>query len=232
MRAALGIDLNSNWTVTPSIMAELERTSGVFAFDSTLGDLEVGHFLPEFVKDKWYQAALTVQGKIADLDVLYAGGYMHRFIRAEADYTDYSYWYDKLFGYTATKRHFVPRQAGYEGPVPDSAETLSMDHEQIQFRKAHLATYLKRLVTGAYDGKMVSYLDFVGKMHTPKAGSGELNVPLVQMNALLGFVADALVATIFQLGLDRDTETRTVRAFCKLLWLQNDLINRHYQAAK
>jgi len=98
-RAALGIDLNSNWTVTPSIMAELERTSGVFAFDSTLGDLEVGHFLPEFVKDKWYQAALTVQGKIADLDVLYAGGYMHRFIRAEADYTDYSYWYDKLFGY-------------------------------------------------------------------------------------------------------------------------------------
>ena len=50
------------------------------------------------------------------------------------------------------------------------------------------------------------------------------------MNALLGFVADALIATVFDLGLDRDTEARTVRAFCKLLWLQNDLINRHYQA--
>ena len=29
----------------------------------------------------------------------------------------------------------------------------------------------------------------------------------------------------------RRTEVRTVRAFNKLLWLQNDLITRHYQAA-
>ena len=138
--------------------------------------------------------------------------------------------YVKLFGYSATKRHFVPRQFGYEGKVPESLEGLGLDHEMIEFRKQHLARYLAALVTKPYDGKMVNYLDHVGKMHTPKAGSPELNVPLVQMNALLGFVSDALVATILDLGLDRDTETRTVRAFCKLLWLQNDLINRHYQA--
>ena len=35
--------------------------------------------------------------------------------------------YDKLFGYSSTKRHFVPRQYGYEGPVPESLETLPMD---------------------------------------------------------------------------------------------------------
>jgi hypothetical protein len=57
------------------------------------------------------------------------------------------------------------------------------------------------------------YLDMVGKIHTPKAGSKELDVPLVQMNALLGYVADALHATIFDLGLDRETEMRTLRAF-------------------
>jgi hypothetical protein len=137
--------------------------------------------------------------------------------------------YDKLFSYSATKRHFVPRQFGYEGTVPESIEGLNLDHEMIEFRKQHLARYLATLVTKPYDEKMVNYLNFVGKIHTPMAGSDELNVPLVQMNALLGFVADALVATIFGLGLDRETETRTVRAFCKLLWLQNDLINRHYQ---
>jgi hypothetical protein len=137
--------------------------------------------------------------------------------------------YDKLFAYSATKRHFVPRQFGYEGSVPESVESLNLDHEMIQFRKQHLGRYLATLVTKPYDEKMVNYLNFVGKIHTPMAGSDELNVPLVQMNALLGFVADALVATIFGLGLDRETETRTVRAFCKLLWLQNDLINRHYQ---
>jgi hypothetical protein len=76
---------------------------------------------------------------------------------------------------------------------------------------------------------MVAYLDMVGKMHTPKAGSKELNVPLVQMNALMGFVADALTNTILGLGLERATEVKTLRAFNKLLWLQNDLINRHYQ---
>lgn len=139
--------------------------------------------------------------------------------------------YEKLSSYDATWRHFVPRQFGYEGPVPADVNTLPMDHEQIRYRKNHLARYLATLVTKPYDGKMLGYLDFVGKMHTPKAGSRDIDVPLVQMNALLGFVADALTSTIFQLGLDRETEVRTVRAFNKLLWLQSDLINRHYQAA-
>ena len=84
-------------------------------------------------------------------------------------------------------------------------------------------------MTKPYDGKMVAYLDTVGKMHTARAGSREIVVPLVQMNALMGFVSDALTATILSLGLERAQEVRTLRAFNKLLWLQNDLINRHYQ---
>jgi len=85
-------------------------------------------------------------------------------------------------------------------------------------------------VTEAYDGKTVAYLDMVGKMHTPAAGSAMLDVPLVQMNALMGFVSTALVSTILSLGLERETEVRTILAFNKLLWLQNDLITRHYQS--
>jgi hypothetical protein len=138
--------------------------------------------------------------------------------------------YEKLFSYDATKRHFVPRQSGYDGDVPDSVESLQMDHEMIEFRKQHLGRYLERLVTKPYDENMLNYLDLVGKMHTPKAGSKELDVPLVQMNALMGFVSDALLATILGLGLDAETTARTLRAFNKLLWLQNDLITRHYQA--
>ena len=140
--------------------------------------------------------------------------------------------YNKLFGYDATKRHFVPRQHGYAGPVPDSLEALGMDHAMIQFRKEHLARYLVALVSRTYDDKMVGYLDTVGKIHTPKAGSAELDVPLVQMNALMGFVAQALTGVICGLGLDRETEVKTLLAFTKLLWIQNDLINRHYQAER
>jgi hypothetical protein len=138
--------------------------------------------------------------------------------------------YDKLHTYDATWRHFVPRQEGYAGALPKDVESLGMDHEQIKFRKEHLARYLVTLVTKPYDGKMLEYLDMVGKIHTAKAGSKAISIPLVQMNALMGFVADAFIATILGLGLPRDAEVKTLRAFTKLLWVQNDLITRHYAA--
>jgi len=138
--------------------------------------------------------------------------------------------YDKLHSYDATWRHFVPRQDGYSGEIPQDLAALRMDHPQIQFRKQHLARYLQKLVTAPYDGKMVQYLDHVGKIHTPKAGNPAINVPLVQMNALMGFVADAVNATILSSDLPADAKVRAVRAFSKLLWLQNDLITRHYAA--
>lgn len=136
--------------------------------------------------------------------------------------------YGKLQQYDATWRHFVPRQHGYEGEVPENLESLGMDHAILEFRKQHLGRYLVQLMTRPYDESMACYLDMVGKIHTPKAGALELNVPLVQMNALMGFVADVLTSVIYSLNLPRETERSTVRAFNKLLWLQNDLINRHY----
>jgi hypothetical protein len=136
--------------------------------------------------------------------------------------------YAKLFQQDATWRHFVPRQAGYDGTVPANLAELTPDHPQIAFRKQHLGRYLVNLVTKPYDGKMVEYLDMVGKIHTPTAGSKAINVPLVQMNALMGFVADAFTATILGLNLPKDTEAKALRAFGKLLWIQNDLITRHY----
>src|SRR4051812_43498954 len=79
--------------------------------------------------------------------------------------------YVKLFSYDATKRHFVPWQSGYEGPVPEGLEELTLDHPQIAFRKKHLGNYLVKLVTRPYDAKMAEYLDMVGKIHTPKVGN-------------------------------------------------------------
>ncbi|MBA2227136.1 MAG: protoglobin family protein [Thermogemmata sp.] len=140
--------------------------------------------------------------------------------------------YDKLIQQDATWRHFLPRQHGYEGPTPPSLAELTMDHPQIRYRKQHLARYLSALVTRPYDGKMVEYLDMVGKIHTRQAGNPNIHVPQVQMNALMGFVADAVTAAIFGLGLGKAAEQRLVRAFQKLLWIQNDLIHRHYAAGE
>ncbi|MBI3439036.1 MAG: TonB-dependent receptor [Proteobacteria bacterium] len=98
-RAALRIDINENWTVTPQVMGQVQRTRGVFAFDPNVGDLEVMHFLPENNHDNWYQASMTVNGHIGDFDLTYAGAYMRRGDTGHSDYTDYSYFYDVLAGY-------------------------------------------------------------------------------------------------------------------------------------
>lgn len=136
--------------------------------------------------------------------------------------------YEKLLSYDATARHFVPRQAGYDGPLPGDVSTLTLAHPQIRFRKEHLSRYFMQLLGRSYDARMVQYLDMVGKMHTPKAGNKEIDVPLVQMNALMGLIADTLTEAVLQQPLDLDTSHRTLRAFHKLLWIQNDFITRHY----
>lgn len=68
----------------------------------------------------------------------------------------------------------------------------------------------------------------IGKIHTPKAGKATLLVPLVQMNALMGFVHDAINATIMSFEIPPEAKTQAIRSFSKLLWIQNDLISRHY----
>lgn len=100
-RAQLRFDLNDDWTITPSIMAQKTEADGFFAFDPDIGDLDVGHFYPENSTDRWYQAALTVEGKIGDWDLTYAGSYLHRRDEVDQDYSDYSYFYDLLGGYGA-----------------------------------------------------------------------------------------------------------------------------------
>ncbi len=138
--------------------------------------------------------------------------------------------YQKLLSFDATARHFVPRQHGFEGPVPADLTSLSPDHPQIKFRKDHLNRYFIQLIGRAYDAKMVQYLDMVGCIHTPHAGNHEINVPLVQMNALLGVVSNALLNSISEWPITSELRFRTIMSFNKLLWIQNDFINRHYQA--
>lgn len=136
--------------------------------------------------------------------------------------------YEKLQAQDATWRHFLPRQHGYLGEIPNKLEDLKADHPQISFRKQHLARYLERLVTAPYNESMVKYLDMVGKIHTHWAGNPDIYIPNVQMNALMGFVSDAINKTILESTLDFVIKTKAIRAFGKLLWLQNDFIQKHY----
>ena len=140
--------------------------------------------------------------------------------------------YRKLLSYDVTARHFLPRQHGFEGPTTADLQSLSLDHPQIKFRKDHLNRYFIQLIGRAYDSKMVRYLDMVGRIHTPKAGNKDINVPLVQMNALMGAISDVVLNSIFDWPIPLEAKVGTMLAFNKLFWIQNDFISRNYMASE
>jgi outer membrane receptor protein involved in Fe transport len=113
-RAALKIDLDENWTVTPTILHQNSKTKGVFYMDADLDELETQRFREEPSRDKFTQYALTVEGKIANFDITYAGAYMHRPNFSVNDYTEYTDAYDAAYEYyyggTAYYFHFEDDQ--------------------------------------------------------------------------------------------------------------------------
>ena len=99
-RAALGIDLDDTWTVTPTVIYQDQKTHGTFLYGPlpgkgdavvpAVGDLQVQDYTPDYGSDEWTQAALTIHGKLSNWDVTYAGGYFTRHLDTVQDYSDYS----------------------------------------------------------------------------------------------------------------------------------------------
>jgi outer membrane receptor protein involved in Fe transport len=105
-RAALRVELNENWTVTPSIMAQDSEAVGHRGEDISdfVGqEKAVSHIMPESTDDQWHMLGLTIEGKIGNFDLVYAGGYLERDVGGSEDYADYAYWYDAVYttGYYA-----------------------------------------------------------------------------------------------------------------------------------
>lgn len=103
-RVALGIDLNDSWTIRPTVMGQVTNADGTFAQErsSAVNDeLQTVQYNPEFSKDEWLQAALTIEGKLGDWDLVAAGGHLWRHDEVHQDYSDYAYFYDALYGYGA-----------------------------------------------------------------------------------------------------------------------------------
>ncbi|HNP65061.1 MAG TPA: TonB-dependent receptor [Woeseiaceae bacterium] len=106
MRALLKVDLNDSWTITPGLMMQNQDTTGVFTHDpEDLGDLNAGRFYDEFYDFSWYQASLTVEGKLGNLDLVYAGAYLDLDSESVDDYTHYAQYLDNYYGYYGNCYH-------------------------------------------------------------------------------------------------------------------------------
>ncbi|KAJ3551956.1 hypothetical protein NM688_g4414 [Phlebia brevispora] len=148
--------------------------------------------------------------------------------------------YAKLFEFDITKKVFMTRNQGFDGPLPSKLEDLTLDSAQITFRKVFMKSWARRVLTSDYsNGKTWAYMDKVGIMHTGHSpfkhqktmGIKPLNVPYRDCALTLGWVQTILNTAILQLPdnvASLTLKTDAVTAVNKVIWIQNDLFSRHY----
>lgn len=146
-RAALKIDLDDNWTATPQLLYQHQVSHGGFLYDPRKGDLKVTDYLPSVNKDRWYQAALTITGKISDWDLVYSGGYFRRKVDNLADYSYYSVAYDSYGSYAT-----YYRLANGQFIDPTESQTLADKYTKItnEIRVSSPSENRFRITAGAF----------------------------------------------------------------------------------
>ncbi|WP_440905278.1 TonB-dependent receptor [Catenovulum sp. SX2] len=82
--------LNDDWQILLQHNAQQIEADGVFDMDPEVGDLAVSRFFPDKLEDEFNQTSLTLEGRIDQLEVLYAGSMLEREVNQLIDYTGYN----------------------------------------------------------------------------------------------------------------------------------------------
>ena len=96
IRVGLKWNVNDDWDVLLTQSFQEMNSSGVFfqhpngAENQPLNDLEVTLFNPSEITDEFTNTALTVNGRLGMLDLVYTGGFLKRESDQAADYTNYA----------------------------------------------------------------------------------------------------------------------------------------------
>jgi outer membrane receptor protein involved in Fe transport len=116
-----------------------------------LKPLEVTSFTPSYVKDRYSNTAWTVNGKVADLNVIYTGGYTNRDIHQQQDYANYSrsgggMYYQCVGGSTG----WGTGPASCYSPLGYWQDTIHSTHLSNEFRVSSPDDWQLRFIGGAY----------------------------------------------------------------------------------
>lgn len=146
--------------------------------------------------------------------------------------------YEHLFEWSVTKVTFLERNHGFEGDLADSMENLTVEDPQMKFRKQFLSYWCAKIMTSNFDDpKIWEYLDMVGIMHIGanafkhRAGKDPLKVDVHFLSLTLAWVTDVIISIVMEFPrsvLSTHRKSAIIRAFNKIMWIQNDLFQRHY----
>ncbi len=160
-RAALKVDLDDTWTVTPTLLYQELRSDGSFAYDPRVGDLDVQRFYPEYRKDRFIQGALTIEGQIGNWDVTYAGAYLDRKTAQSSDYTDYSEAYDSLYASVGGLAGYFYYQDAAGNTIDPRQNVIGSDHFKKLSQEVRVASPVSepfRVVAGAFYQRQSNFI--------------------------------------------------------------------------
>ena len=158
-RIALKVDLDDNWTVTPTVIYQNQNAKGNFLYNPRIGDLKTADFADEYNKDKWHQAALTIKGKIANWDIVYSGGYFGRHVDNASDYSYYAVAYDNPAGLNSPS--YVTFPDGHGGFLNPNQQYLARDvytKETHELRLSSPTNYQLRAITGVFYERQTDHI--------------------------------------------------------------------------
>ena len=159
-RAAAKIQIGDNWTVSPTLMTQQVKTEGFFGYDPAMGDLQVATFGPDSTTDNWYTAALTVEGKVSDFDITFASSFMKRTNHTLAEYSDYSLFYDRVFGSGAY-------WTGNNGkPVMPQEFVIGDNHYQKWSQELRVSTPASYFIRATFGGFLQRQLHNIDQQYT------------------------------------------------------------------
>jgi outer membrane receptor protein involved in Fe transport len=89
-RIGVAADINEDWSVLVQHTSQELDVEGSFLIDPRLGDDKSQKYAPERTQDDFGLTTWTLEGRVANLDVVYTGGYLDRDVDALVDYTHYN----------------------------------------------------------------------------------------------------------------------------------------------
>ena len=136
----------------------------------------------------------------------------------------------RLLDFEQTKKYFLTRHFGYSGTMTVEPSQLTLESEQMVFRRTSLQKYLKRILRQrVWNDSFLKYLSNVGRIHTNLAGSHSINIDYIHINVLFGYIEHILLDLLLSNDqLDNQIKHSSILSLNKFFWIQNDFFSMHY----
>ena len=187
------LEFNPDWQATASVMQQELEADGVFFQDPELDDWQIQRYAPDQLTDEFTNLALTVEGRLAMLDVVYAGAYTDRDSDQIVDYTDYMFVGQYFPYYTCEGSVTYPGAAAPSGTCyspasfVDSTSNTTVESHELRFNTPQDERF--RVTAGAFYSETVleerNDFTYPGSIEADPFGAFAQNFPFTT-----GFTSD------------------------------------------